>query len=284
MDASFLRDPLLSAYYVATLPLRKQRAASHALQGRSPIVVLFYHRIADTHPNDWSMPFDMFCSQMDWIRARYRFISLTEAQLRLASSTSFEPAVCLTFDDGYSENCLRAIPWLLEQEIPFTYFVSTQHMLENRPFPHDLAAGVPLPPNTPAEIRAMADAGVEIGAHTRTHCNLGAVDDPQQLEDEIVGSKHDLEHLIERPVRYFAFPFGLPENLSPAAFRLAFQAGFWGVCSAYGSYNLPGVDPFHIQRIHGDPSWARFRNWLTLDPIKLEKQPLFDPGDYRLCF
>jgi len=90
--------------------------------------------------------------------------------------------------------------------------------------------------------------------------------------------------MLGRPVHYFAFPFGLPENLSTAAFRIAFESGLWGVCSAYGGYNLPGDDSFHLQRIHGDLEWSRFRNWLTVDPRKLNRQRSFQPGDYRNRF
>ena len=151
--------------------------------------------------------------------------------------------MCLTFDDGYADNCDVAIPWLLEQKLPLSYFVSTSHILEGRPFEHDLARNCPLEPNTPDQIRAMADAGVELGAHTRRHADLGPIVDERQLHDEIVGSKRDLEALIDRAVRYFAFPYGLQPNLSQAAFRTAFQAGYWGVCSAYGGYNHAGRRP-----------------------------------------
>ena len=58
-----------------------------------------------------------------------------------------------------------------------------------------------------------------------------------------------------REVRYFAFPYGLPENMSTEAFRIARGAGYRGVCSAYGGYNFPGDDPFHIRRFHADPGW-----------------------------
>jgi ABC-type phosphate transport system permease subunit len=92
------------------------------------------------------------------------------------------------------------------------------------------------------------------------------VDDEAVLYDEIVGSKHDLESITDRPIRYFAFPYGMQANLSQAGFRLAFQAGYWGVCSAYGGYNSPGDDAFHIHRLHADPKWSRFCNWMTADP------------------
>jgi hypothetical protein len=70
--------------------------------------------------------------------------------------------------------------------------------------------------------------------------------------------------------------------MSQEAFRVACAAGYRGVCSAYGAYNLPGGDPFHIRRIHADPEFVRFKNWMTFDPRKLRQRDSFDPGDYRV--
>jgi len=284
MQHSALKDPLIGIYYLASLPVRNRLAANRAATGRAPITVLFYHRVADEHPNDWTISNERFLAQIAWIRARFEIISLVEAQQRIASGSNRTPAVCITFDDGYADNCRTAIPWLIEQGVPFTYFVATQHVLEGRPFDHDVKLSVPLAPNTPEELRAMATAGVELGAHTRTHADLGAIDDEVRLFDEIVGSKRDLEAITGKPVKYFAFPYGLNANLSEAAFRIAFAAGYWGVCSAYGGYNVPGDDPFHIHRIHGDPSWARFCNSLTVDPRKFRRVKRFKANNYRLSF
>ncbi len=281
ISPSVYKDPLLGLYYLTTLPLRRHMAAQRAAQGKAPTISLFYHRVADNCPNDWTISNERFQAQIVWLRERYEIVNLCDAQQRIASSTNHQAAVCITFDDGYADNCRAAIPWLLEQGIPFTYFVASAHVLEGRPFAHDVARGCPLAPNTPEQIREMAAAGVELGAHTRNHPDIGAIEDDSLLENEIVGSKLDLEEITGRKVRYFAFPFGQRHNMSTAAFRVAFRAGFWGVCSAYGGYNLPGDDPFHIHRIHGDPGWARFCNWVTADPRKYRRIPRFTPGDYR---
>ncbi len=280
---SALKDPLIGMYYLASLPLRRRLAAQRAEAGCAPVTALFYHRVADEHPNDWTISTERFIAQMTWLRERFEIISLPEAQQRM-SGANRAPAVCVTFDDGYADNCRVAVPWLIDHGVPFTYFVATRHVLEGQPFEHDLRMGRPLAPNTPEQLREMAAAGVELGAHTRNHVNLGVVDDEQQLGDEIVGSKRDLEGMIDRAVRYFAFPYGLRANLSEAAFRVAFAAGYWGVCSAYGDYNLPGDDPFHIHRIHGDPSWARFCNSLTADLRKFRRIERFKANNYRLTF
>ena len=284
MPLDSIKSPLLDLYYLATLPQRKSAAVAREQKQQVPVISLFYHRIADEHPNDWTMSNEMFRKQITWIDERFDIVSLEEAQKRVASEANDRPTVCITFDDGYADNCESVIPWLLDQQIPFTYFVTSGNVQSGEPFAHDVKNGCPLPPNTADQIREMAAAGVEIGAHSRTHADLGSISDEQELYNEIVGSKRDLEAIIDRPVHYFAFPFGLPENLTTDGFRIAFEAGFYGVCSAYGGYNLPGDDSFHLQRIHGDPEWSRFRNWLTVDPRKLKRDRQFVPEDYRNRF
>src|SRR5690606_30975615 len=121
--------------------------------------------------------------------------------------------------------CDAAIPLLLKRRIPFTYFVSTQIVRDQTAFPHDLEAGLRLRPNTITELRAMADAGVEIGAHTRTHADLGKSIDPDWLRDEITGSIEDIEQWTGRRPQSFAFPFGQTTNITPEAMRVAREAG-----------------------------------------------------------
>ncbi len=260
------RQCVLELYYQATRYQRARRVRWLAAAGQAPVSILFYHRVADRHPNAWTISTRKFIRHIEWIRRRYEIIALAEAQRRLAGRST-TPAVCITFDDGYADNCDAALPYLLGNDIPLTYFVASEHVLSDLPFPHDIQHGELLRPNTPAQIRALAQAGVEIGAHTRTHANLGAASLPA-VEDEIAGSKQDLEQLTGTPVRYFAFPYGQVENMSQQACDVARTIAFAGVCSAYGGYNFPGGDPFHLCRIHGDPEMVRLKNWLTYDPRK----------------
>ena len=272
---------LLIAYYYASLPTRWQAAEERGALGTEPVCVLFYHRVADTAPNAWTMSRARFAAQIRWLRKRFDVVDLGEAQSRIASGRNRRPTVCITFDDGYAENMDFAIPHLLAEKVPFTYFVTTNHVFGNRPFPHDIEAGRPLGPNTVNQLREMAAAGAQIGAHARNHIHLGGSLPYETLVDEIAGSKRDLESALEREIHYFAFPFGQVADLSTAAFQAAYSAGFRGVCSAYGGYNFPGDDWFHLRRIHADPELVRVKNWLTVDPRKLHHPHRFDPGNYR---
>ena len=260
----------LGLYCQGTMPYRRRLQRQLADTGRSPAMVLFYHRVADISPNAWTCPTKTFARQMQWLKQHFDMVSLSEAQRRIRSGNNQRPCVSITFDDGYAENCDFAIPLLVREGIPCTYFVTTRNVIEGLPFLHDLALGQPAAPNTVEQLRAMADQGIEIGSHTRTHPNLGAMTDPEQIYDEVVGAKHDLEAALGVTVRHFAFPYGLHANLNAAAFQMAEDAGYEGVwLGLYGGYNFPGDDAFHLQRIHGCPQMVRVQNWLSLDPRKL---------------
>jgi hypothetical protein len=135
-----LKTPLIGLYSQVTLPLRMARNARMIAAGRAPVLVLFYHRIADHDAVPWSHTNAEFQSQMQWLKRRCDMVSLEEAQRRIRSGHNDRLAACVTFDDGYSENCDQAIPFLLEEEIPCTYFVST-HSQHHRADPHDVGSG-----------------------------------------------------------------------------------------------------------------------------------------------
>lgn len=59
----------------------------------------------------------------------------------------------------------------------------------------------------PAELRALADFGIEVANHTMSHtcCHLL---DTAEIGHEIVAARTALEDMTGRPVRAFAFPWG----------------------------------------------------------------------------
>jgi len=269
-----LRSKLLKIRRIAAAPLRRQRVKRLGTQGKAPIHCLFYHRVADEHPNDWTIGRAAFEAQIDYLRSRFEIIGLDELQRRVRQCDSHRSAVAITFDDGYADNSRFALPLLMRHKIPCTYFATVQNVTSGRPFEHDIQAGQPLTPNTVEELRAAAEGGIEIGLHTRTHFDFANVDDSEVIRSEIDAAMTELSDLIGRRVRYFAFPYGLPPQLTQAAIQAVQAAGMEGFCSAFGAYNLPGRDAFHIRRFHGDPEPERFLNWLEFDQRKVRREPL----------
>ncbi len=275
---SWRRSLLLHAYYYGTWPLRTVHNRSAMKAGRAPVPIVFFHRVADDVANSWTVSNRDFERQIHWLRHHFEILSLGEAQHRISQPgiPSKRPAVSVTFDDGHADNCLQAIPFLVKHRVPCTYFVAVDHVATGRPFESDGCA-----PNTVEQLRAMAASGIEIGAHTASHADLGRIRDPRTLRHEIVDATRRLEDLIQRKVRYFAFPYGQYVNISSAAFQIARDAGFDAVCSAYGGYNFPGDDPFHLQRIHADSGMIRLKNRVTIDP-RMSKTLRFRPAPMRI--
>ncbi len=102
-------------------------------------------------------------------------------------------------------------------------------------------------PMTWAEIREMAGAGINFGAHTCSHINLRYAN-RDLIEKEIVESKRKIEHNINREVKGFAYPYGqdLPayDKVEPILRRL----GFAYACIACPGANNSQFNPFFLRR------------------------------------
>jgi len=102
---------------------------------------------------------------------------------------------------------------------------------------------------TLAQIRALRRAKMDVQSHTRTHRVLQTLP-PGELDDELSGSRADIERELGEPVRAVAYPVGRPlESASPirgALKKAGYQMGF---TNGTGSTSLWGsVDRFDISR------------------------------------
>ncbi|MCB1676410.1 MAG: polysaccharide deacetylase family protein [Halioglobus sp.] len=70
------------------------------------------------------------------------------------------------------------------------------------PRPHDLMM-------TTDQVQKMRAAGMQIGAHTRSHPILASLDE-DAAQEEISGSRSDLENMLDESVTLFAYPNGRP--------------------------------------------------------------------------
>jgi peptidoglycan/xylan/chitin deacetylase (PgdA/CDA1 family) len=87
-----------------------------------PVVVLVYHRVRvlPSDPHMLAVSPENFRAQMRFLKRNYRLVRFEEAW-----SGMREPSVAVTFDDGYADNVLEALPVLEEVGVPATFFVST---------------------------------------------------------------------------------------------------------------------------------------------------------------
>jgi len=241
------------------------------------MTVLMYHYVGSDCTAPWVTSLAAFRRHVDWLSKHTDVVSLSEIQRRLAvGNTALRPCVAITFDDGYAANLDKALPRLLDAGMPVTFFVTATNMLNGQPFAHDLEWGQTLRTISQRELRDLADSGVEIGSHGLTHADYSRLSEADLIH-EITESKRILEDVIGRPVRSLAVPFGQPRQMTDMVFRIAREAGYDCVCSAYGGYNVPGRHHYHIRRFHGDESLLRLMNRVTIDPRLVWKTLFRDP-------
>ncbi len=121
--------------------------------------------------------------------------------------------------------------------------------------------GVQLPEEAPAEyeslrwdeVREMAAAGIEFGAHTRTHPILSRLAGEQELAVEIGGSKRQIERQIERAVDHFCYPNGSREDIGQEAVEAVRAAEFRTAVTTESGLNQVERDRFQLLRIGVEP-------------------------------
>jgi peptidoglycan/xylan/chitin deacetylase (PgdA/CDA1 family) len=170
-----------------------------------------------------------FGRQLDAIAAAgYRGCSLAGA---LSGGTG--PRVGITFDDGTIGHYERALPELVARKMTATFFVTTAWVGRPGYVTWD-------------QLRAMRDAGMEIGSHTRTHPFLSELD-AENVERELRGAREEIDTALGQRTVTVALPGG---DAPRRALRpLLAGAGYSVVATSRWGVNGPARP--------GAPAWIR---------------------------
>lgn len=107
-----------------------------------------------------------------------------------------------------------------------------------------------------AEVRALADAGMDIGSHTRSHRVLQTLDSTEHAT-ELRGSRLELEERLDRPVRSIAYPvgyaLGTDDVLRAAVSAAGYDVGFTCRAAVMPTFSHP--DPLDVPRFLMDVSY-----------------------------
>jgi peptidoglycan/xylan/chitin deacetylase (PgdA/CDA1 family) len=106
------------------------------------------------------------------------------------------------------------------------------------------------------QVMALHRAGMEIGAHTVNHPILATLSE-RAARAEILGSKCQLENIIEAPVRLFAYPNGKPgQDYGPRHVDIVRDLGFDAAVATQWGAARHDSDPFQLPRF---TPWDRGR-------------------------
>jgi peptidoglycan/xylan/chitin deacetylase (PgdA/CDA1 family) len=192
--------------------------------------ILMYHMISEPRPrarfNGLRVSPRDFEWQLRWLR-RTGWTSYTVSELLDLAPRLPRKAFAITFDDGYADNLLQALPLLKEYQCKATLYLVVERFdrdwsVQRKPH-HNEGELKREPKLSDAQVREMLDSGcIELGSHSLTHPDFARLGADAALQ-ELAGSRRQLEQRFAVPVRSFAYPFGI---YRADTVSLAAQAGY----------------------------------------------------------
>lgn len=225
--------------------------------------ILTYHRIVPIRRGcqpSWNVTPDRFRSQMQGLLRRgYRPWPLTQLVDMVAAGRPIDDNVfVVTFDCGYANNYLHALPILDQLGIPATVFLATGYLNSGEPFPFD---DWPLKgswkvnsdtwrPLALTECHTLLRSGViEFGTQTHTH---------EDFRNRAAAFRGNLRTSVDFLYHHFGIvrpPMALPYGIisrrfaGPQYYLTAYEEGTCCCLTSEEELVVPGTTPF---------GWGRF--------------------------
>ncbi|PDW01222.1 polysaccharide deacetylase family protein [Candidatus Chloroploca asiatica] len=234
--------------------VRTRHTFTPAPEGVRPYVpILMYHyvryvdRAVDPLGFGLSVTPEQFDAQLAWLHSNgYETVAMADvARCIRGEGPCPARAVALTFDDGYLDAHTEALPRLGAYGATATFYIVSDFI--GRPGYMGWE-----------ELRALRDAGMEIGAHSVNHPDLTRMH-LDELRDQIGRSGAVLAAELGQPVVSFCYPLGRYNDTVMAVTR---EAGYLSATTTRADASQH--DPFALPRlrISGDTSQARFEQMI----------------------
>lgn len=225
---------------------------------RINVPILMYHYVsplpddADVYRDDLTISPENFRNHIDYLHENgYSTITLHDLYdaLMYGSILPTKPII-LTFDDGYIDHYEYAFPALEEHDFVGTFFVITGKA----------DAGDPAHLSW-TQIEAMADAGMQMESHTKTHPDLREREF-DFLVYQILGSLESLTAHTQVETQIFSYPAGRYDEATLDV--VATSPILMAVTTQHGvSHTTDGRFELMRLRISGDMSVVGLRNLLN---------------------
>ena len=189
----------------SSIPASKIADAATIL-ARPQVPILCYHQIRDWRPKDsqsskdYIIPTGAFREQMQMLADSGYHTVLPDqlyAYLTTGAKLPSKP-VMLTFDDGDLDQYETAVPILEKHGFKGAFFIMTVAIGRRGKQPY----------MDKTQIKDLSDRGHAIGAHTWDHHNVKKYQG-DDWKIQVEEPKAKLEAIIGKPIKYFAYPFGL---------------------------------------------------------------------------
>lgn len=218
--------------------------ARRLLRERPEVRAITYHRFDRVPRDPYAVSVETFEAQVRYLAENELAISLDDLEQFIAGHKTLKPgSVLLTTDDGQLSVYTRAFPILKHYGVPSVSFVTASLIEDGRSRPSWFE-----PYMRWDQVAELAEHGMEIGSHAYTHDSLGRMP-LSQAREQAERSRELIAARVGKPVRSFAYPFGVRDHHNAETGRMLVQTGYSTVFTSVHGAIAPGDDPSNLLRV-----------------------------------
>ena len=267
------KDILLNAYYARdATPRRRRGAADRAARGMEPVSVLFYHRVADDHPNDWTMSTATFAKQIRWLKERFDLVIWPKRSRGLPSGRNRARRRASRSTTATPTTCEFAVPLLLKEQDSVHLLRVDEPRARQSAVSARRAAGRPLAPNTLATARNGGGRRRDRRPHAQPHPPGRRLAPTRSRTRSSARSTTWNRRSSAKcaTLRFLTASRKLEHRGVPDRLRGRLPRRLLGL----RRLQLSGRRPVSFAPLSRRLRLVRFKNWLTVDPRKLRIQSI----------
>lgn len=241
------------------IPLKPYERGGLTITGYQTVPVLSYHSFSETKGDKMTVPVNSFYEQMQYLKDNgYRVITMDQLFGFLDFKGQIpKKSVVITIDDGWRSFYDLGYPILKIFGYPATFFIYTDLITGSRKtVSWDL-------------LREMANNGIDMQSHTRTHRNLAATGEKESFKEyyeaidrELSDSARIIREKLNKDVKYLAYPYGSTNHIVIALLK---KHGYSGAFTSKRGGNPFFINNYMLNRsmVSGDFDLIQFEKLLT---------------------
>lgn len=223
-----------------------------AYKRQKDIPVLMYHRVINDNKYagtyDTHVTLKNFEQQMKYIKENgYEAITFEDIANGEYKKRFDKKYVIITFDDGYKDNLINALPILKKYNLKAVLFYVTDQTynkwdidVEDRPKEKRFEL------MNLEEIKEFYESGlIEIGGHTTTHLDMPLIE-KEKLKTDLEDSKAKIRNIVGKEPVAFAYPWGRNNEICR---KLVEEVGYKFAVSTESGSACFSDDLFEIVRV-----------------------------------
>ena len=230
-----------------------------------------YHSISDgIHP--LSVSISNFDKQMKFMKNNsYKSINFEELDTLEPKNKYF----IITFDDGYKDNVINALPILNKYSFKSTCFIVSDFIGNTNKWDAEQKNYFNKELLTKNDINEWLRHGMSIGSHGKSHKSLINLH-PSEIQSEILNSKEAIENNIGSKINSFSYPFGHVNKISADNVKNIYN---FAVTTIRSRFNTTKHKVNYIPRIHMSNNLSKFKLFFKLktfyEDIKYNEKQLY---------